>query len=209
MKHTIKMSLAVSALALVACGPGAKIGGGKQGAAEAMYAASGPTSGGVSGASPIDLPGLGLGGDIGVTCRYGGKATLQGYSISNFIDPATQAVTIGQSFTVAYDRCVVAKLDIGNAELNGSWTVSQNVATTTTNVNVEQAFKGKIFYNGAFNDFLDVDVKQTVAVTALNAASGGVSINLVGKVADTSGSYDFNEAVNVTAGSISVDLSTK
>src|SRR5439155_19458504 len=132
-------TVAVGALALVACGPGAKIGGGKQGAAEAMYAASGPTSGGVSGASPIDLPNFGFSTDIGVTCRYGGKATLKGYQLANFIDPSNpQNITVGQSFSMAYDRCGVAKLEVGVAELNGTWDVKQQVVTSGSSVNVEQ-----------------------------------------------------------------------
>ena len=64
--------LVVSSLMMVACGPGAKIDG-KQGAAEAMFAASQPSKGSAA-ASPVD---------ISAKCPHGGTAEINGAGISN------------------------------------------------------------------------------------------------------------------------------
>ena len=58
--------LVVFSLALVACGPGAKING-KQGAAEAMFAASQPSKASTS-ASPVD---------VSAKCPHGGTAEIR------------------------------------------------------------------------------------------------------------------------------------
>lgn len=193
---------AVSVVGLVACGPGAKIGGGKQGAAEALYAASMPTKAGSDkAATPFDLP---LGG-VSWSCPQGGTAQLSGFGV----DVSTVAgASISQKFTLTYQSCGLAKSEAGTAVYNGSMSVSQSVITGSGGVSVKQAFKGKVQVQGAFDDFIDVDVVQSVDVSAL-AGTGGVAMTLKGTVATSSGAYAYDEAINVTAGSITADLSKK
>lgn len=199
MNRTIKLCLAGAAVSLVACGPGAKIGGGKQGAAEALYAASGPTKGSTDRTSqPLDVSLS----DLSVKCQLGGSATLKNYVLKT--DTSGGNVSVGAAYDVAYDQCAASKSDQGNAVLSGSWKVTQSVQTTSGSVKVLQTFKGKIEFGGAFQDFLDADITQSVDVTSLGSTSGSVSVNLVGKLTDSSGTYDYNESVNVTAGSVSV-----
>ena len=77
--------LVVSSLAMMACGPGLKIDG-KQGAAEAMFAASQPTKGNTS-ASPADLT---------ANCPEGGTAAITGAGIS------IGGSGVGTSFNMKY-----------------------------------------------------------------------------------------------------------
>lgn len=202
MSSKLNVGLVVSALALCACGPGAKIAAGKEGAAQALYSASGAAS---KGRDPYSQP-----IDYGLTatykCREGGEATLSGFQ--TVTDFTGGGVNVGQSFDIAYKNCGSVKTKYGVAILNGTWTATQAVVTTGTSVDVAQKFKGKILYQGAMDDFLDADVVQTVAVNASDVTSGSVSMILKGTISDSSGTYTFDEAVSVTAGDISVTVSS-
>lgn len=191
----------LAALTLVACGPAAKIGNGKQGAAEALYAASLPTSASADkAATPVDLT-----GDVTWSCPQGGTAQLSGFSANLVVGGGA---TIGTKYTLTYKDCGLAKGDVGVARYNGSFAVTKSVLATAGTVSIDQAFKGKVMVQGAFDDFLDADVTQSLQASALNGA-GAVSMTLKGTVAVSSGSYVFDEAVNVTAGQLSVAVAKK
>ena len=201
MIRTIKTCLVGAALVLVACGPGAKIGGGKQGAAEALYAASGPTSGSTSrtqGVIDVTLS------DLSVACRFGGDATMKNFVLK--VDTAGLGANVGQQFDMAYNNCGAVKTDVGVANLNGSFKLVQAVQTSTSAVSVSQTFKGKVTFDGAFDDFLEADIVQSVDASALSSGSGQVSVVLKGTLTDSSGTYTYDEAVNVTAGTLSVQV---
>jgi hypothetical protein len=185
-------------LAFCACGPGAKISGGKQGAAEALYAASGVTRGGTPAGSGIDLT-----GSIDVKCPEGGSASLHGFSLVTNV--GSGGTTFGQSFTADYNNCGV-KTDLGQSVLKGSIQVTQNSTIEAGSVVLDQVIKGKILYGGVTDDFLDIDVTQNVSVSALTATSGGVSMTLKGSVTDSEGKYTYDEAISVTPGKVSVSL---
>ncbi|MBK7858196.1 MAG: hypothetical protein IPJ65_06145 [Archangiaceae bacterium] len=204
MNRTIKMSGLGLALALVACGgPGAKIGSGKQGAAEALFAAAAPTKGSSNRtAQGIDVSLQ----DLKVTCEFGGQATLANYLLQ--VDTSGTGATTGAKYTVKYDQCGLAKTSAGVAVYDGQWDVTQSTAVGSAGVQVKQTFKGKVTVTGAFDDFVDADVTQSVDVSALGQSGGSVSVVLKGTIADTSGSYTYDEAVNVTAGNLSVDVTT-
>jgi len=185
------LMLVVGSFVMMACGPGAKIDG-KQGAAEAMFAASQPSKANTS-ASPVD---------ISANCPQGGTAEITGAGIS------IGTGGVGTSFNMKYNSCGVAKSDIGVAIYNGELKFSQSVMTSGSSVNVSQAFKGRILVQGAYDDFLDVDVTQQVAVGDLGASGTGVSVLLKGTIATTEGSFTFDESVNVVAGQISAKINT-
>lgn len=185
--------LVVGSLMMVACGPGAKIDG-RQGAAEAMFAGSQPSKANTA-ASPVD---------ISANCQHGGNAEINGAGISIGIGGGGAAV--GTSFKMKYNGCGVAKGDIGVAIYNGELTFSQNVMAGTAGASVEQAFKGKILVQGAYDDFLDVDVKQQVAVGDLGANGTGVSVVLKGTISTSEGTFTFDESVSVVAGQISAKI---
>ncbi len=181
--------LVVSSLVMMACGPGAKIDG-KQGAAEAMFAASQPSKANTS-ASPVE---------VNANCPEGGTASISGAGIS------IGTGGVGTSFNMKYNGCGVAKSDIGVAIYNGELKFSQSIMTGGSSVNVSQAFSGRITVNGAYDDFLDVDVTQQVAVGDLGASGTGVSVILKGTIKTSEGSFTFDESVNVTAGTISAKI---
>jgi hypothetical protein len=189
--------IAVTTTSLFACGPGAKIGNGKQGAAEALMAATMPTK---AGSDKAATPGLIP--DFSWNCPKGGTARFSGFSVSLGTLGATN---VSQKFTLKYDNCGLATSSAGTAVYNGDMSVDQSVVTSTStagaSVDVDQKLVGKVLVQGAFDDFVDANVQQKVAVTALNG-TGSVTATLIGTVATSSGSYDFNEAVNVTAGSV-------
>lgn len=190
------LMLAVGSLALVACGPGAKIDG-KQGAAEAILAASQPTKSATdSGASPVDLSG-------GVTwnCPEGGNAEIKGGSISI----GTGGVSAG--LTLKYNGCGIAKSNVGVAVFNGSMTFTQNVMAGSSGVGLDQAFKGKVTVQGAYDDFIDADVKQVINVGDLGTAGKGVSMSLKGTIATSEGTFTFDEMLTVMSGTISAKVS--
>lgn len=183
------LMVVVSSFAMMACGPGAKIDG-KQGAAEALFAGSQPTKANTS-ASPAD---------ISANCPEGGTASITGAGIS------IGTGGVGTSFNMKYNGCGVAKSDVGVAIYNGSLTFSQSVMTGGSTLSVSQAFKGKVLVQGAYDDFLDVDVSQQVAVGDLGASGTGVSVILKGTISTTEGTFTFDESVNVTAGKISAKI---
>lgn len=186
--------LVVGSLAMMACGPGAKIDG-KQGAAEAMFAASQPSNANTS-ASPVD---------VSAKCPEGGTAEISGAGISIGVGTG---VDVGTSFNMKYNGCGVAKSDIGVAIYNGELKFSQSIMAGTGSANISQAFKGRITVQGAYDDFLEVDVTQQVAVGDLGASGTGVSVILQGNITTSEGSFTFDESINVTAGKISAKINT-
>ncbi len=194
MIRTIKMCLVGGALTLVACGPHAKIGGGKQGAAEALFAASGPTKESTSVGQGINTAVT----DRSVACRYGGQATLKNFSVD------VQQGHVSALYDVAYENCGASNSEAGTVVLGGAWKATQLVDTAQGNVKVAQTFKGKIIFGGAFDDFLDADIVQSVDVSSLGTGTGSVAVTLKGTMTNSSGTYTYDEAVNVTAGNVSV-----
>ena len=133
-------------------------------------------------------------------CAEGGSATLKGFGIvlggGGFAD-------VAQSFTAQYDQCGVMT-GMGVATMTGSLSVVQAVKVLSGSVDVEQSMKGKLLWQGACDDFLDIDVVQKVTAGALTATSGGVSMFVKGTVIDTEGTFTFDESVSVTPGKVSV-----
>ncbi|MFT3842356.1 MAG: hypothetical protein QM723_35525 [Myxococcaceae bacterium] len=192
------------ALALAACGPGEKIQSGKQGAAEALYAASGSTK---TGADRLSQPLVTT--DVSIACQLGGTAKLSGFqAVTNTGLGQGGAFDIGQSFTVNFDHCAAASTSSGSgkAELNGKVDVTQAIDLAVGSASVLQKIKGHIDYQGAMNDFIDADVTQSVNATALSLTSGGVSLNLNGTLADSSGSYTYATADSLTVNAGTIDV---
>ena len=189
------LALVVSSFVMMACGPGAKIDG-KQGAAEALFAASKPSKAKADpSATPVDLT-----GGINFKCPEGGTADISGAGIS------IGTGGVATSVTLSYKGCGLAKGDLGVAIFNGDMTLAQSVATSGGNVAVDQSFKGKVLVQGAFDDFLDADVKQSIAVGDLGATGSGVSMTLKGTIKTSQDTYTFDESVTVVSGNISAKI---
>lgn len=185
--------IALSTLGLVACGGTAKIGGGKEGAAQAFFAASGASAASaMRSAAPLDIA-----SSLTWKCPEGGEASLTGFAVSVNTGGGTGA-SVSQTFTIKYSNCGAASSDAGVAVYNGSFTVTQQVITDANGVSVDQTFKGRVEVQGAFNDFLEADVKQQVSVNGLVSTGGTVSMKLVGTIKTSEGTHTFNEDVNVS-----------
>lgn len=187
------------AAAFLACGPGAKIGGGKEGAAQALFAASSVSSSS-SGGSGLDV------GNVSVSCPKGGKANLSVVVDTTTLTGAASGTT---NLKIAYADCGLAGSDVGTAIYNGALNLAQTFAASAGSANLSQKFSGKVMVQGAFDDFVEADVTQQIAASKLTSTSGAVSMKLVGKITTSSGTYTYDEDVNVTAGSLKAEVTKK
>jgi hypothetical protein len=186
-------ALVVGSFVMMACGPGAKING-KQGAAEALYAASGPTSGKSGSASPVDLTGFNY------KCPQGGEASFSGAGFS------VGSGGVSADLTLKYDNCGAARSDVGVAIYNGSMTYTSNITATSNTARIGQKFKGKLTVTGAFDDFIEADVTQEIAAGDLGSAGTGVTMKLVGTITTSTESFTFNDELSITGGTISAKV---
>jgi hypothetical protein len=192
-QHMKRILVGLGSVVLVACGGTAKIGGGKEGVAQAFFAASSATSAGANrSGQPLDVT-----GSLSWDCPHGGTASLSGFGLQVGTQPDTK---VNQSFTVKYNNCGAAKSNAGVAVFNGSFTVTQSITADDTGAVVDQTFKGRVEVGGAFNDFIEADVKQLITVAGLSSTQGLFNMKLVGTIKTSTDSYTYNEMVSVTAG---------
>jgi hypothetical protein len=59
---------------------------------------------------------------------------------------------------------------------------------------------------GAFDDFIDADVSQSINASAL-ASSADISMNLKGTITTGEGTFSFDEMVSLLGGHLSATLS--
>ncbi|MBE2248943.1 MAG: hypothetical protein IAE78_05280 [Myxococcus sp.] len=201
---TTRRMMAMAALAglgLMGCGgPGVKVGGGKTGAAQALQAASAPTKSGVSKATG----GIDVSGNVDYACPHGGSASLSNFALS--VTGTEAGGVVAQKFTLAYSNCGLARSEAGVALYNGSFEVNQRIEGSEAGGTVEQSFKGRVTLSGAFDDFLEADVKQRVAASALG--QGTVSVKLEGSLKNASGAYTYAEDLNLS-GDLPVEAVTR
>lgn len=195
MTKSTTMTLTVVVVGmLTGCGGVAKVGGGKQGAAAALSAASKPTKSGADrAATPADLPALSY------ACPEGGTAAMTDFTSQ--ITATGTGGSIAQVFTVTYKACGLAKSEAGVAIYDGSFKVEQRIEGSDAGGTVVQRFSGRVAIKGAFEDFLEADVTQTLSASAIGAE--GASMKLVGTLTNASGSYTYDESLSV-AGTLPV-----
>lgn len=200
MKKTMMLTVAVAmSMALMGCGGAAKVGGGKQGAANSLAAASKPTKAGTTAAaSPIDVM------PVNYSCPHGGSATLGAFT-QDISTTGPNAGSISQKFTVTYNACGLAESEAGVAIYSGSFTVTQAINGNDTGGTISQKFSGRVTIGGAFDDFLEADVSQEISGSSLEATSA--SVKLVGKLTNSSGTYSYDESLSVTGGKLDVSSS--
>ncbi len=194
------LTLLAASLSLVACGPGAKIAATKQGAAEALFAASRPSKAGADkNAAPAVI------GTFSWDCPEGGSAKVVGTGVAVGFGTTT---SVAQNFTLEFDACGLATSDYGNALYDGQLTFTQAVTAAATDVSVSQGIKGRVDVRGAFDDFVDADVTQAIDASAL-ASTADVSMNLKGSITTGEGTFTFDEMVSLVGGHLSATLSKK
>jgi hypothetical protein len=193
LKNLIRMSLVAACTALLAaCGGGAKLQN-KQEAANAAFAASQGANGANGSLFRLAQQNAGSNIEVTVSCPKAGKATIH-YDIDG--TGGTGATSL--KFTLSYDSCSYN----GKNTMNGSMAVTMNANVSSSSVTVDLTMKGKVTFTGEVDDFVDVNVVETVDASKLAAGEGAtVSVKLNGTIATSSQSHTFNqEAVTVSAG---------
>lgn len=191
------VAIVVSSFVLVACGPGARLDG-KQGAADALFAATRPTSAkGQNSASPADSL------SIEYRCPEGGTANISAASFG------IGEGGIDSTLNLGYSSCGLAKSDVGVAVYNGSLAFVQSIDLGNA-LSIDQQLKGRVQVQGAYDDFLDVNVTQHVGVGDLSGSGvGAVSMTLKGTITTSEGTFTYDEAVSVTPGQIHTRLAAQ
>jgi hypothetical protein len=202
MHKLLLAAAALSTLALTACGgPGAKLGGGQQGAAEALAAATRSTT-------PLAaLTGSGLDVvSLSFNCLHGGHVSFAPKSLS--VAVGSGGVSAGDTFTLNFHGCGAAKSDVGVAEYEGTLDVTQAVIANSAGARLRQHLRGHLMVKGAFDDTLDVDVTQELAVSEVGLFDTDVTMSLSGTVATQEASFQFDAPVTVSVGHLTVAVST-
>lgn len=183
-------------LGLMACG-GAKLGGGKEGAAQAAFQASQPTGRGSKTGQSLVKQALASGATtltITANCSHSGRASLS-------LD-ATQTSTDGLiNYTVSYDACN----EDGQNEYNGTMATSLGFAFSPdyTSGSFIIAMKGKLTIDGDISDSIDANVKMTMDFAATSTHAGSVKLVLDGTIKTSDESYVYNnETIAITAGEL-------
>jgi hypothetical protein len=190
------MVVSAMSLGLAACG-GAKLGGGKEGAAQAAFQASqsagrGHTKTGQALIERALASNATLGISLSANCSHGGSASLAFEANANPFDTAIH-------YAVSYDDCN----EDGVNEYNGTLKMSFGVEANPQNFGLYIAEKGELTIDGDISDSLDIDVKMTMDVSATSANTGSVKLVLDGTIETSSGRYVYtNETLSITAGEL-------
>jgi len=196
MNHGIRLALAAAlSLTVASCAPGARLGGGKEGAAEALFQASSPAKA-ARGAALSALKSGAVNADIKVSGTKSGTATLSVDVLGNIGSLPSGAV----AFNVKYDNFS----DDGKVFYNGTLKLAVGFDFDTTDDsasgNVSMKFKGKLDISGEISDFLEADVTETVSFAVLAQSGASVSIVLDGSIKTATETHTYaKETLSFTA----------
>ena len=196
MKHGIRLALAAAvSLTLASCAPGARLGGGKEGAAEALFQASSPATA-ARGAALRALKSGAVNADIKVTGQKGGTATLAVDVLGNIGSLPSGAV----AFKVKYDNFSDDGKVFYNGTINLAVGFDFDATDDSASGNVEMKFKGKLEMSGEISDFLDADITETVAFSVMAKSGASVSVVLDGSIQTATEKHTYSkETVSFTA----------
>lgn len=193
MKNGIRLALvAAFTLAVTACAPGARLGGGKEGAAEALFQASSPATG-ARGAALQAIRSGAFTGSIKVDGRKSGTATLTADVLAS--------VKQGEvAYAVKYDNYS----DDGKVFYNGTLTMGVgfkfDVSDDAASGDVQISFKGRVRMSGEIDDFLEADVTETLSFSAIAASGASVTLKLDGTIQTATETHTYaNETLSFTA----------
>lgn len=189
MTHALRPFLVLClATALTACGGGAKLGGGKEGAVEALQEigslgndASGAWHGGtVKAASDITFTDTRT-----VKCAHGGTV-----KVSTGLDASgggsTGTVALVQ--TLELDGCNPK----GRNTFDGTMTTTMNVAGTDTTATVDARYKGRVDISGEVDDFVDADVTFTMSAAQVGKTGAEVTLTSRGTITTSTATHTYN-----------------
>ena len=191
--------LSAMTLGLVACG-GAKLGGGKEGAAQAAFQASQPAGRGGQTAQSLVKQALASGAatlTLKANCAKSGTVSL----VFNTTGTGTETGTI--DYTLTYNDCNEDGKNEYNGTMNTAMTVDVDLSNGNVNASIIFAMKGKLTIEGEVSDFIDANAKITTSVSATSTHSGTVKLVLDGTIKTSEGTYTYaNETLSVSAGEL-------
>jgi hypothetical protein len=198
MPRTARLSLlpllGLSALAAAGCGGGgAKLGGGREGAAQAVYQAT-QVSGRGSGQARQGLNGAAL--EVSTSCTHGGTAALRLDTAAAPTDPSSPAFT----YDVAYRGCN----EDGRNTLDGTLRTALALAASTSGrIELTQHVKGRLDIRGEVDDFVDADVTVVVVVDASSQTEATVSVRMTGSITTSTERHTYaGETLRIATGAL-------
>ena len=192
--NAIRLSLvAAVALAITACGGGAKLGGGKEGAAEALFQASGPAASTKGSIARLQSSGATT-GEVKVDGQKSGSVTLS-FDITE-TDTSSGAI----AYNVKYDNFSDDGKNFYSGYMDLKIKFNFDFTNTSSSGSMVLTMKGKMDISGEISDFLDADITQTVDFNALSNQSGAVVVTLNGKISTSTETHVYNnETISFTA----------
>lgn len=184
--------LASLALALTACGgSGAKLAGGKEGAAQALFMASQASSGAMSAAGERRVSATSVSNpstEMSVDCAKGGKVSLR----FDFDESADYANGGELAYALDYDDC---NQDGRNA-FDGTLltTVVTDAGNTAESFSMAMKLEGKLDISGEVDDFVDADITQSMDfdLSEVQDGTGSVVVRLIGTIKTSTATYTYD-----------------
>ena len=194
-----RMTLAAVALGLTACGGGAKLGGGKQGAAQAAFQASQSAGRGSKTGQALVDQALASGAanlTLSANCARSGRAHLT-------LDLGATPQAGFLHYVVRYEDCN----EDGQNEYNGQMATTMGFNLDLDSGSALGAFtidmKGKLTIDGAVSDFIDADVRMSMDFAATSLRTGSVKLMLDGTIATSTQRHEYkHEVIATTAGEL-------
>ncbi len=186
--------LSAMTLGLAACGGGAKLGGGKEGAAQAAFQASQPAGRGSKTGQALLEQALASGAvnvSLTANCAEGGTASL---ALVHKLDGLL-------NYSITYDACSEDGENAYTGTMETSVGFDLDLNNTSASGSFFIAMKGKLTIEGEVSDFIDANVKMSMAFAATSMRSGSVSLVVDGTIKTGDGSYVYaKESLAVASG---------
>ncbi|WP_257460678.1 hypothetical protein [Archangium lipolyticum] len=184
---------------LTACGGGAKLGGGKEGAAQAAFQASQPLGRNGKTAQRLLDQALASGATtiaISAKCSQGGEVSLA-------LDLNGAGPVGSLKYSVTYDACS----EDGKNEYNGTMATAllfdAQVGGGNASLSFVTVLKGRLTIEGEVSDFIDADVTLSMDISASSMRSGSVKLVTNGSIKTSDGSFTYNnETLTIVAGEL-------
>jgi hypothetical protein len=193
MSPLLRVTLAAAlATTLAACG-GAKLGGGKEGAAEALRnigAGGSPSS--KSGLAALAAQAAGTTLTLEQDCLESGSVKI---AVTASADGGSGSALA--TFTSQFLRCN----HDGRNTYDGSLAVSLSAEVRESEAYVAFHYKGKVDISGDISDFVDADVTMAVRATEQSATRGELTIITNGTIRTSTATHTYdNETLRISAG---------
>ncbi|OJH34222.1 hypothetical protein [Cystobacter ferrugineus] len=194
--------LAVSAVALglTACGGGAKLGGDKEGAAQAAFQASQPVGRNQASktANALLEQALASGAiniSVSADCAESGKVHLS-------LDVgATPRLDGAISYVIRYDACSEDGENEYTGEMKTTVGVGLDLDGKIRGGVLFIAMKGKLTIDGEISDTLETDIRLSMEITATSLRSGRAELVIDGTIKTSTSSFTYSkEVIATTAG---------